>query len=277
MKCGGRWEVLRTATVQENLLKASGILLLALVIIFLLAPSDIAEYTIVDTAYWGRTNASLLVKTAYDYNNQSDILRFPKQLGSWKGHDFRYPESIYESLQADVLLSRAYWNGGDMLWMDIINSKIAKSFHNPKVCYGSQFNITNESVVEYNVAGNRRYLALSKMYSNGLELQGKRNPNDKQVVFYWYMYKIFGREHGCTMIRLSAPVKNSTEETFNVMKGFVEEQLFSEMYEKGMQETKTVAEDMIAKQGALGGFAIVLLLFVPFGLIFSERLKKLWR
>jgi hypothetical protein len=110
------------------------------------------------------------------------------------------------------------------------------------------------------------------MYINALELHNKKNPNDTQVVMYWYMFKPFG-EHGTTMIRLSAPVRNSTEETFAYMQGFVEQQLFSEMYEKGMKETKTVAEAWIAGYGVLGVFGIIVLFSIPVALIFSGKLQ----
>jgi hypothetical protein len=267
--------VLWTTTIQENLLKAIGILLLALVILFLFTPCDVADYTIVGPEFWGITNTNMMVKTAYDYNNKSDILRFPKQLDNWRGYDFSYPERIYEALEGDVLLSRMYWNGSEVIWIDILHSKTAKSFHNPRICYGSQFNITNEKIVDFNVVGNRSYIALSKMYGNSLELINKRNSSDKQVVFYWYMYKIFGKEQGTTMIRLSASVNNSTEETFELMKSFVEKQLFSEMYEKGMMETKIIGETLIAKYGALGIVVILVLLFIPIGLVFNDRFKRL--
>jgi len=76
-----------------------GIISLAAVLIFLLAPSGIADYTVVGTSYWHETRDRLLLKTAYEYNNIEEIKNFPAELGDWRGYDFRYPEGNYSPTQ----------------------------------------------------------------------------------------------------------------------------------------------------------------------------------
>ncbi|MDY6865778.1 MAG: exosortase-associated EpsI family protein [Halobacteriota archaeon] len=261
---------------RRYLLMAVGLIALAYVMIALLAPQDIADYTAIDTSYWRETDHRLLLKTSYEYNNISEIEGFPESLGNWKGYDFSYSERVYEVLEADILLSRAYTKDRTLIWMDIINSKSGKSFHDPTICYGGKFNILNESVEEMHVTGNKSYLTFSRMHVNKLELENKENPGGKQVVLYWFMFKRFNDEHGVTMIRLSAPVRTDVNETYDFMKTFVEEELFSAMYESEVTE-KTVAEGLIDRHGRLGILLIFILTGLPVILIFFGQFERLFK
>ncbi|MDY6959196.1 MAG: exosortase-associated EpsI family protein [Halobacteriota archaeon] len=253
---------------------AIGLIALAYVLIALLAPQDITDYTAIDTSYWRETDNRLLLKTSYEYNNISEIEGFPESLGKWKGYDFSYSERVYETLEADILLSRAYTKDRTLIWMDIINSKSGKSFHDPKVCYGGKWNILNETVEELHVTGNKSYLTYSRMHVNKLELENKENPDDKQVVLYWFMFKRFNDEHGVTMIRLSSPVRANVNESYDLMKTFVEEELFSAMYESEISE-KTVARSLIDRYGSPAIILIVLLIGAPVTLILLDPLSRL--
>jgi len=252
---------------------AVGLIALAYVLIALLAPQDIADYTAIDTSYWRETDNRLLIKTSYEYNNITEVESFPESLGGWKGYDFSYSERVYETLEADILLSRAYTKDRTLIWMDIINSKYGKSFHDPKACYGGKWNILNESVEELHVTGNKSYLTFSRMHVNKLELGNKENPDNKQVVLYWFMFKRFNDEQGVTMIRLSAPVRAGTNETFDVMKEFVERELFDTMYEGEVSE-KTVGGNLIDRYGGLGIILIALLIGAPVTLIMFDPLTR---
>ncbi|MEA1866305.1 MAG: exosortase-associated EpsI family protein [Euryarchaeota archaeon] len=249
-----------------------GVISLAAVLTFLLAPAGIADYTVVGTSYWHETRDRLLLKTAYEYNNIEEIKNFPAELGDWRGYDFRYPKEVYETLNASIMLSRSYSRDGDLLWMDIINSNKGESFHDPKICYGGSWDIVNESVETFHVTGNQTHLTFSEMRTNRLDIARKDNPDTRQVVLYWFMFKRFSDE-GVTMIRLSAPVKDDYEATFAMVKGFLEDELFAEMYEGEVKEI-TVAERMIETRGALGVLLIVILILLPVCLIFSGLLKR---
>ena len=249
-----------------------GVISLAAVLIFLLAPAGIADYTVVGTSYWHETRDRLLLKTAYEYNNIEEIRNFPAELGDWRGYDFRYPEHVYEMLNASIMLSRSYSCNGDLIWMDIINSKKGESFHDPKICYGGSWDITNESVATFHVTGNQTHLTFSEMRANRLDITNKKDPNTRQVVLYWFMFKRFSDE-GVSMIRLSAPVRTDPETTFATMEGFLEDELFAAMYEGEVEEI-TVAERIIEKHGALGAFIIGVLILVPVFLIFVGSVKK---
>ena len=111
------------------------------------------------------------------------------------------------------------------------------------------------------------------MRANRLDITNKKDPNERQVVLYWFMFKRFSDE-GVTMIRLSAPVRDNPDATFAMMKGFLEDELFAAMYEAEAEEV-TVAERLIEEHGIFGIIAMLILLLVPICLIFSEQLKRI--
>lgn len=261
----------RTAKIQKNILILIGILALSYVLIFLLAPKDIANYSVADTEYWRETGNRLLLKTAYEYNRKEDILAFPKNLGDWKSYDFRYPDAVYTKLNADILMSRAYTSGyGNLVWMDIINSKVGESFHKQRICVeGAGWIVDNESIAEFRIAIPPN--PFTKLYANRLDIS---KGDKKQVMVYWFMFRKFGGNDAVTMIRLSAPVTYNETTTFNSIKNFVEGQLFNAMYERAEPENITVAEYIIREYGKAGMFAIILSILVPIGLVFMGMKRK---
>jgi hypothetical protein len=255
------------------LLKALGIILLALVVIFLLAPYDIADYTLVDVKSGQRTEYGVLVKTSYQFNNKSDIERFPRHLEDWNGYDFVYPQYIYEAIDADIMLSRVYRNGDEEVWMDIINSKVIKSFHDPRICFGRTWDILNDTVEEINLVGNKSYIPFGKMFVNKLEMRHKKDANISLAMMYWFMFKPSFQERSITMIRLTSPVKGSFDQTFALMKSFLERELFDAMYQGKAEEARTIAENLIGVYGYAGYFVLLFFIAVPVSLIFWDKLK----
>lgn len=234
-------------------------------LVFLLSSKDITDYTIVDTEYWRETSNRLLTKTAYEYNDIENIKLFPKTLGDWKSFDFKYKDSVYKVLNADILLSRAYTKGdGNPVWMDIINSKTGESFHKQKICItGAGWNIDNEGVAEFKIADPPN--PFTKLYANRLDVS---KGDKKQIVIYWFMFKKFGAKDAVTMIRISVPVNNNEaiDTTFDRTKTFVESQLFDAMYEKSGTESITTWEYIIEKYGNKGLFAMIMMLLIPIGI-----------
>ncbi len=246
-----------------------GIILFSYIIIFLLSPKDITDYTIADTKYWGESKNRLLLKTAYEYNSKENVQAFPKELGEWKGYDFKYDESVYKSLNADILLSRKYVkSNGSYLWMDIINSKIGASFHNQKLCLAA-WNIDNESIAEFSVADASN--PFTKLYALRLDYS---RPKQKQVMVYWFMFKKFGATDSVSMIRITAPVISNETSAFNSIKDFVEKELFYTMYIQADPETITVAKDINNKYGNIGMAAMVLSILVSVSLVFVGMRRK---
>jgi len=231
-----------------------GIILFSAALLIVLAPENLAEYTVIDTAFH-KTDHRLIGKTAYNFNNASEIAKFPRKIDGWSGVDFRYPERIYEMLEADIILSRAYSKDGSIIWVDIINSDKRKSFHDPRVCYGGSWNIINESVVEIPMSSST--VIFEKIYVNRLDLENKKDPGRKLVAAYWFMFR--GGE-GVTMIRLSSPVAKDYATTYGVMEGFVRD-VMGVMYEE-VKRPRSVGEVWIDEHG-FAGYAGIIALFLP--------------
>lgn len=240
------------------------------ILIFLLSPKDITDYTIADTEYWRETKNRLLLKTAYEYNSKEDLEKFPKNLSDWRGFDYKFPESTYKALKADIIFSRVYANKDSIVWVDIINSKIGESFHKQQICLeGAGYNIDRESIAEFDVAEGSNPFA--KLYTNRLDYSKK---GQRQVMVYWFMFKKFGAKDAVSMIRISSPVANNEEETFNTIKTFVEKELFKEMYKKGDAEIITNAENIYQENGNKGLFAMIMALLLPLGITIIGVMKK---
>ena len=251
--------------VQRNILVLLGVLCLSYIAIFLLSPRDVTDYTVADTEYWRETGNSLLIKTTYDYNDKNSIASFPKNLGEWKGFDYKYPDFVYTKLNADILMSRTYKKDNkSLIWMDIINGKTGESFHKQTICVkGAGWNIDNESIAEFNIEESPE--VFTKLYANRLDIS---KGNKKQIMTYWFLFKKFGYNNSVTMIRLSSPVrKNDTGTTFNYMRNFVEDQLFGTMYKNAKNKDITTVEYLIDKYGNSGKMAISFAILIPIGLI----------
>ena len=257
--------------IQKNILILIGIISLSYIIIFLLAPKDVTEYTIVDTEYWRETENRLLTKTIYNYNDKDNVASFPKTIGEWKSFDYSYPEYIYTKLSAKILMSRGYKKDSEnVIWMDIMNSKTGEVFHNQKLCVeGSGWNIDNESVVEFKIADIPN--PFTKLYANKLYISKK---DKKQIMIYWFMFKKVGSNDSVAMIRLSAPVKNNTDMTFNLMRDFVENQLFDAMYDRIESEDITTLEYVLSTYGNKGLLAMIVILLIPICMIVIGIRKK---
>lgn len=213
--------------------------------IFLLSPKDITDYSVADTEYWRETDNRLLLKTLYDYNNKQNIESFPRILGEWTSFDYKYPDYVYDKLNAEILLSRGYKrDNGDVIWIDFINSKTGESFHKQDICVkGAGWNIDNKSIEELKIEDSAPF---TKLYINRLDIS---KGNKRQIMLYWYIFKKFGSNDRVTMIRVSKTIRNNeTEKTFDVTKQFIERQLFNAMYERTKDDT-TIGEYILERIG----------------------------
>jgi hypothetical protein len=257
---------------QKNILILIGIISLAYVIILLLSSHDIANYTIADTGYWGETGNRLFLKTAYEYNNKTDIQSFPEKLGDWNGMDYKFDESVYKTLNADVLMSRAYSKpSGDLIYMNIINSNVGESFHKQKLCITSAgWAINNESTAEFKIADYPN--PYTKLFTNRLDIS---KDGEQQVMVYWFMFKQFGSADAVTMIRISSPVENNnTNIAFSSIRDFLENQLFGTMYKGADAKQVTTVEYILRQYGNKGIFAILISVLMPLGIIIIGINKK---
>lgn len=259
-----------TVKIQKNTLILIGIMSLAYVLVFLLSPKYMVDYTVADTEYWRETGNRLLLKTAYQYNDKEQIQTFPKEIGNWTSIDFKYPDWLYEDLKAEVILSRAYTKDDKIIWMDIINSKVGESFHKQKICVeGIGWIVYKEDIVEFKIAESPPN-PFTKLYANRLYIEKE---DKKQVVVYWFMFKKFGSQDAVTMIRMTAPVVDDDTDTFNSIKDFTENQLFRAMYNT-WSENINMSEYILREHGNKGLFAITMMILVPIGIIIVGMRKE---
>lgn len=222
------------------------------------------DYTIADTSYWRETDNRLIVKTSYEFNDKDAINSFPQNLGDWTGSDFKYPDRVYETLNSEIIMSRTYNKGyGNLVWMDIINSKVGESFHTQRICVeGAGWTVENETIVDFRIADPPNpYI---KLYANRLDISKK---DKKQVMVYWFLFKKFGSNDSVAMIRLSTPVVRNESQSFNTLKDFIENQLFQAMYERVESENEIFGSYIIEKYKTAGMLAILILLAIPIYLI----------
>ncbi len=238
--------------------------------IFLLSPKDITDYTVVDIEYWRETKNRLLIKTAYEYNNKSEIEKFPKELGEWKGVDFKYPDRVYKTLNADIVLSRSYIKNQSLIWVDIVNSKKGESFHKQQICMkGSGWDIT-ESIAEFKIADPPN--PFTKLYTNRLDLT---KGESKEILLYWFMFKKFGSNDAVTMIRVTSPsINTDIDTTFDITKNFLEDQLFGAMYKDVAKEEITNAENIYKNNGIKGILIMIMGILIPLGITIIGAMKK---
>lgn len=237
--------------VRGYFLIMAGVVWIAAVAMFLLAPANITNYTVMDVAFY-KTPYRTIGQTSYNFNDPKDIRRIPYRIDGWKGVDFRYPKRVYEILDANIILSRAYSKNGTVIWLDIINSDRRKSFHDPRVCYGAKWDIVRERVIPIEF-GNLSKVVFERIYVNRLDLVNKKDRWMKMVVLYWFMFR--GGE-GMTMFRMSALAKDFNR-TCDVMKDFAKD-LLQIVYKK-VERPKTIAETWMERYGVL----TIVLAFIP--------------
>lgn len=213
-----------------------------------------------------------MIKTAYEYNNKSEIQVFPKDLGKWKGYDIKYSDDVYKVLNADILLSRAYTNNNsNIIWMDIINSKTGESFHKPDICVeAAGWIINNKNITKFGIKDG---LNPSTQFSaNRLDITKE---NKRQIMIYWFMFKKFGSEDAVSMIRISSPVNNNDiNATFDSIKDFLEDQMFGAMYKEAEKDEISTAEYLLRYYGNKGLSIIAIAILVPIGIIIIAIKRK---
>lgn len=155
----------------------------------------------------------------YDLRAESLARSLPMALGEWHGTDLG-PSAETEELyaQPDLVLRRQYANPtGHVLWLTVIASHGAKSFHlfehTPEICYGGSWRAIHEDIQRIKVKGN--WLAVNR----GVYEQ----PGQKQVVYHWYQWNSPARdpEQGIASWRLYADCSQGLDDAEKQLAGFI--------------------------------------------------------
>jgi hypothetical protein len=192
-----------------------------------LAPgSASAGYEFVaDVDNWQRTERERAVTTPFNFNLTADLTQIPLQLGEWQGQDVPQTNiEVFILLEPEQYLQRMYrLPDGRFVWLSLIGSRKSKSFHSPQICYDTA-GWKTEASSEPVALGRGEIYALRLNATK--ELEG--GSSAQHVVSYFYLWPSYARDSqdGVVLVKVTAPLYSSMEETIELEKRFFQE-LFS--------------------------------------------------
>lgn len=173
-------------------------------------------YTYVaDIDRWRRTSRERKVEARYDFSLGPQLADLPLSVGEWEGADV--PQSNIEVLillQPEEYVYRRYRRAdGKYLWLSVIGSRQAKSFHSPQICYdadGWQTDVSSEPV---KLEEGSLYVFRLEAVKQGWE----------HIVLYFYLYpnSLRSADDGTVLFKVTAPLSGSLEETLALQKSFI--------------------------------------------------------
>jgi EpsI family protein len=175
---------------------------------------------VTDIDRWRRTQREQAVNSDYDFSLGPQLEELPLEIGEWQGADV--PQTNIEVqilLEPEEYVYRRYRReDGKYVWLSVIGSRQAKSFHSPQICYdadGWKTAVASEAIA---VDGGEFY---------ALKLEAEKD-RWEQVVLYFYLYPDYLRDanNGTVLFKVTAPLEGSIEETIDLQKGFIR-QFFS--------------------------------------------------
>ncbi len=279
-----------------------GLLLLALVVIFLFAtPGTIFSrnvsfiYPSLSDPGAGETS----VQTKMDFGDQEHVESFPMEIGEWTGvnYDTVEAERMRDQLGASVLMMRDYYKPG--LWRGltflIMQSENRASFHPPQVCYPAQgWKVQEEGTEvipmpesfwkEVGDIGPLDPLEMASEYLGPVSMSkiiitiGEDDIKDRHVVLYCYVRNssYWGSSDTVTMLRVSGPtlLTGSYEDMLNIEKEFMAE-VIPLLFEAREKEDTFISQ--IASLGP-GGILLLILMFAgPLAFAFHPEIRRLYR
>ena len=177
--------------------------------------SDYAFVTDIDR--WRRTDRERIIEARYDFTLSPRLQELPLTVGAWEGVDV--PQTNLEVqilLEPEQYVYRRYTRAdGKYVWLSVIGSRQAKSFHSPQICYdadGWQTDMTSQPVE----------LEQGAFYALQLAAQKEQW---EHVVLYFYLYPNAMRDaaDGMVLFKVTAPLEGSLQETLEIEKAFIRE------------------------------------------------------
>ncbi len=175
-------------------------------------------YTFVtDIDRWRKTSRERLVQARYDFSLGPQLHDIPFQIGEWSGEDM--PQDNVEVqilLEPEEYVYRRYRNAdGKIIWLSIIGSRQAKSFHPPQICYdaaGWSTQVTSEEIP----------LRKGSIYAMKV---GAEKDAWTHIVLYFFLYPDYLRDQskGVVLFKVTAPLGDSEASTLALEKNFIRE------------------------------------------------------
>jgi len=179
---------------------------------------DASAFTYVaDIDRWRRTSRERIVEARYDFSLGPQLADLPLQVGEWQGADV--PQSNIEVLillEPEEYVYRRYRRSdGKYLWLSIIGSRQAKSFHSPQICYDADGWQTEVSAEPVELEDGDLYTFKLQAVKDGWE----------HVVLYFYLYPdtVRSPDDGTVLFKVTAPLDGTLAETLELQKAFIRE------------------------------------------------------
>ena len=179
---------------------------------------------VADIDIWQRTERERAVTSPYDFNLDAELSEVPLTLGEWQGEDVPQTNvEVFILLEPEQYLQRMYrLPDSRFVWLSLIGSRKSKSFHSPQICYDTDGWQTEASSEVVPLSQGEIYalkLVASKTYDNGA--------TDEHVITYFYLWPSYARnaQDGMVLVKLTAPMYGTVEETVDL-----EKQFFGELF-----------------------------------------------
>ena len=175
-----------------------------------------AGYTFVtDIDRWQKTHRERMVIARYDLSLGPQLHDIPLQIGDWTGEDV--PQTNVEVqilLEPEEYIYRRYRrDDGKIVWLSIIGSRQAKSFHPPQICYdaaGWRTQVASEEIP----------LREGAIYAMKV---GAEKDAWTHIVLYFFLYPDYLRDQskGVVLFKVTAPLGESEGATLALEKSFI--------------------------------------------------------
>lgn len=173
---------------------------------------------VADIDNWQRTDREVAVTSPYNFNLSAELNALPLEIGAWKG--IEVPQTnleVFILLEPEQYVQRLYTRAdGKSVWLSLIGSRKSKSFHSPQICYdtdGWQTEAGSEAIRLQNGEVHALRLVATKTVEGG---------NAQHVVMYFYVWPGYARtaQDGMVLVKLTAPIDGTVEETVELEKDF---------------------------------------------------------
>jgi hypothetical protein len=170
---------------------------------------------VTDIDRWRKTMRERELSARYDFSLGPQLNEIPLQLGDWIGEDV--PQTNIEVqilLEPEVYIYRRYRRAdGKSLWLSLIGSRQAKSFHPPQICYdaaGWRTDISSEEI------------PLDNGILYAMKVRAQKDAWT-HVVLYFFLYPDHLRDpgRGLVLFKVTAPLTDSETATLEMEKAFI--------------------------------------------------------
>ncbi len=181
------------------------------------ARTSAANAWVIDIDTWRRTPHERVVTSPFDFSLTANLSDLPLRIDEWSGVDVPQTNiEVFILLEPEQYVQRRYMlPDGRYVWLSLIGSRKARSFHPTEICYISDGWQTNVNTVD--VPLRRGSIRALKVYATKGEWT--------HVVLYFYVWPNEARDmsQGVVMFKVTAPIWDTEEATLELERQFIRE------------------------------------------------------